>query len=62
MSDTYKIKFRCWNCLAEFDKEIPKGKRAESNAGACTHCGIESVVNTPEKSHETLFLIQIHKD
>ena len=61
MDDTYKIKFKCWNCLEEFDKKIPKGKWAGNNAGECPHCGIKSILDDPKKSHEVLFLMQIHK-
>ena len=62
MDDTYRIRFKCWNCLEEFDKEILKGRRAENGAGVCPHCGIVSVLDTPEKIHKTLFLIKTHKD
>ena len=59
MKDTYKIKYKCWNCLEEFDKEVLKGRYAKDFAGKCPHC---DVGNSTKKSHEILFYMKIHKD
>ena len=55
MKNTYKIKYKCWNCLEEFDKEILKGRCAKDCAGKCSHC---EVGNSSKDSHKVLLNIK----
>ena len=53
--ETYKMRFRCCNCGAEFVKDVLKGIRASGMGGKCPYCGINDHTNdAPKYTHVVL--------
>lgn len=54
MSNDYEIRFKCWNCLEEFTKQILKGRCAKNNSGICPYCEVKSSSTNKEDMHKVL--------
>ena len=60
-NDVYEMKFKCWNCFEEFNKEIMKGRCAINNSGVCPYCGMRNSAADKEKMHTVLSFVNSDK-